>query len=422
MTLRGGRRRASASSAAFTARRALVLLLALLAGVWGCSPVRETRVERDGMIIYEEPGALEPAEAAPSAPEVEVGTVLDAHWRTWCAILADGQVRCWVMGADDWGESSLAELPVFGPGAEARSIHQGPIELCVASADGSAGCWLRDLETTAPPFEGFEPERDERPIETASLVSSLFQACALDLDAKIHCWPHDRWLFAIEAAAAQGKPWPGELTDYWAPDGKFTMIATSGGRAHVCGLTTRGRVECWGDDRLNTPSHRYRHVAVGDTRGGTAFVCAVRESGPVDCWGHLVPDHDLDVGEFARTGTLPRENLAERTYDRDYIDVAMAKEYLCLLEDDGQITCLWIPDGRGTTPPPSFAAEGNYTDIEVGLYHTGDSDDPNSTRNTGHAVCAVTPDGHIDCWAIETEAPLPIPDDIEPILTPAASH
>ena len=68
---------------------------------------------------------------------------------------------------------------------------------------------------------------------------------------------------------------------------RFTQIST--GDQHVCGLTSEGAVECWGDDeygRASPPAGRFTQVSAGDWHS-----CGLTSEGCNRVLGHRLARH-----------------------------------------------------------------------------------------------------------------------------------
>lgn len=186
-----------------------------------------------------------------------------------------------------------------------------------------------------------DPAPDDGPI-WVDLEAAHDATCALDSAGAVSCWGSPTW------------------TDAEAPDGPFTQVAMSVGRA--CGLRSDGSLTCWGIDdgagNLEPPAGVFTGVATGDLLG-----CARDADGAYACWGQT---EDL---------TLPERSAA--------VKFDVTERGLCELDAAGALSCTGTLNGSSPlsaqAPPP-----GTYLDVDLG-------------HSKG---CAVRADGRaVDCWA-----------------------
>ena len=282
------------------------------------------------------PAAAAPAvSAVPSAPVVTTARTVSVGGLHSCAVLTDGQLRCW--GGNDRGQ--LGDLPgderftavtaglthscavttagrtlCWGAndrgqlGDGTRSSHSAPHTVrdlprpttlalgaahsCALAADGIVRCWgandagqlgtgdTRD-RTTVTPVAG--------DLHFGTLVSGWRHACGLAADGRAYCWGDN----------TSGQLGDGSTTDRDEPtpvNSALRFRALAAGRAHTCGLATDGGVYCWGRNdagQLGTGQSRDastpRRVSVGvgvrQLAAGSLHSCALGVDGTVRCWG-----------------------------------------------------------------------------------------------------------------------------------------
>ena len=277
------------------------------------------------------PAAAEPA----SAPAVATARTVSVGGLHSCAVLTDGQLRCW--GGNDRGQ--LGDLPgderfttvtaglthscavtttgrtlCWGAndrgqlGDGTRSSHSvpravrdlprpatlalGAAHSCALSADGVVRCWGANdagqlgtgdtRDRTAPTAVG----GDQR---FATLVSGWRHSCALAADGRAFCWGDN----------TSGELGDGSTTDHDEPtpvNSALRFRALAAGRAHTCGLSTDGAVYCWGRNDAgqlgtgqsrdaSTPRRVSLGVGVRQLAAGSLHSCALGVDGLVRCWG-----------------------------------------------------------------------------------------------------------------------------------------
>lgn len=302
-----------------------------------------------------------------------------------CAILDDGNVRCW--GAGGGGRLGYGNLinigdtetpdtagPVnFGPGRTARAISASDDHTCVVQDDGNVRCWgfnaygqlgyghedtIGDTESPASVVPvNLGTGRTALTTTTGDLYS-----CALLDDRTVRCW----------GSGTNGKLGYGntdDIGDNEAPGsvgpvdlGRPAVAITAGG-AHTCALLDNGTVRCWGSGgggRLGygntdtigdneTPASAgpvdLGGTAVAITAGG-GHTCALLDNGDVRCWGlnttgQLGYGHTLAVGDNETPATAGSLDLAGPA-----VAISAGSQHTCAMRFDGLVLC-WGSGGAG---------------------------------------------------------------------------
>ncbi len=265
-----------------------------------------------------------------------------------CAILDDGSVRCWGLGAsgqlgygntenigDD--ETPAAVGPVnLGPGRTAIGIAAGDEHTCVILDDDNfLRCWGRgadgelgnggttnigDDETpdSIPPFQVGGP--------AVTIAAGAFHTCVILETPFVRCW----------GDGADGRLGYGDtenVGDDEEPDARpivdfgetLTAKAIALGEKHTCVVTSEDTVRCWGDGaqgalgygNVNDIGDNEKPSAAGDVdlgvdgeaerltataiSAGGGTTCAMLEGGPLRCWG-LNTFGQLGYGSTATIG------------------------------------------------------------------------------------------------------------------------
>lgn len=179
-----------------------------------------------------------------------------------CALTATGAAWCW--GLDEFGMVGTGDtvgnpVPVPAPspvigGHSFTSIDAAPYGTCALAPDDGAWCWgVNENGEMGLGVNG--PWASSTPILAASGLTLLSVSqgegfsCGVTTDNHGWCWG---------AASLVGKANPQETcfnspggTVCWSPspqavDGGHAFVAISAGREFACGLTTDGKVWCWG--------------------------------------------------------------------------------------------------------------------------------------------------------------------------------
>lgn len=262
-------------------------------------------------------------------------------------------------GSDGGGaDGGSEELEHVWTSSEAKwtALSTGSQHACALDTKGQVTCWGYDWDgrTDVPDLA--------TPVQAIACGGNF--SCALEAGGEIRCWGAD-----IAAT-----------TD--APAGTWAAIAA--GYDFGCALDDAGAVSCWGDDE----HHQLR--AVGgpfvQLSAGRTHACGLAADGGATCWGavnpsssgfapapeRLPPPHDGEVVNYGQT------ILPEGTWSA----VSAGDFHTCLLDLDGQPTCIGN-DRSGETSPPSGVS---FTSISAGGAHT----------------CAITSDQQVRCWGAAT--------------------
>ena len=275
---------------------------------------------------------VDPRSTSSSSPAAVRSLAAGAHHT--CALLADGQLRCW--GWNEDGQSN-ARLGTFA------SVSAGLSHTCAIDTTEALRCWG---ETTG--VDGYPPI-PAAPEGSFTQVSAAFgSTCAVTTSSGVQCWGFDNWGQATAPAgqfaqvtvaafhtcalttAGSIQCWGRQVggpSD--PPTGAFTQISAS--MFYNCALKTNGEVQCWGEDfvseQTNSPAGRFTQVAAG-----TSQACALTTGGEVRCWGG---DSEPPTGRFSQ--------------------VAVGAYHVCALRQDGAVEC-WGSNDRGQLDIPEDLA------------------------------------------------------------------
>lgn len=124
--------------------------------------------------------------------------------------------------------------------------------------------------------------------------------------------------------------------------GRETWTQVSLGQGKSCGLTTDGRVLCWGSSGVHTDTpegHDFVQVS-----SGAMHVCALRGDGTVTCWGcEPITTARTDFGQCDAPDGVFTQVSAGLGFES------------CAIRDDGHLECWGCEDADSTpnqcTPP-----------------------------------------------------------------------
>ena len=181
------------------------------------------------------------------------------------------------------------------------------------------------------------------------------------------------------------------------------------GRTHVCHVSHRGSVSCWGDNtskqlgRADVPYRLEPGAVDGLTdmvriAAGDDYTCALSASGEVFCWGATVAWTDASAGEESRTPNAPVTGVARVPGVSDIVRISAGAKHACAVSAKGQVWC-WgdnsdrragLPDPDKVYPPTVVGGIDDAIDITAADDHT----------------CAVVRSGKIKCWGANDDGQL----------------
>jgi alpha-tubulin suppressor-like RCC1 family protein/subtilisin family serine protease len=322
-----------------------------------------------------------------------------------CALLSDGNVRCW--GRNAYGQLGLGhtedigddELPIHEPvidlGGTAAHIAAGGEHTCALLTDGTVRCWGLGINGQLG-YGSVEVLGDDEPPSIAGpvplggpvqqLIAGRDHSCALMTSGAVRCWGRGKW-------APLGYGNINDVGDDESANGGgdvavgASVVQLTTGWYHTCALDNQGGAHCWGYGSVgqlgyaNTKSigDDEKPSAVGAVQVGSAVTaisagmyhtCAIVEGGHVRCWGY---------GKDGRLGYASTKNVGDDEYPKAAGDVdvggtvlqlATGSAHTCALLDDGTVKC-W----------------GDATYGQLGTGSTADIGD-NETPAGSHAVLA----------------------------------
>lgn len=189
------------------------------------------------------------------------------------------------------------------------------------------------------------------------------------------------------------------------------MVATqvAVGENHVCALTTKASIKCWGDnvwrqlgpgywgDEVLTPrtppglTAGVKAIAAGDT-----FTCALTTAGGVKCWGEDYPE----IPGWAAESRDNNDTISEPKYvvglSSGVAAISAGYDHACALTTAGGVKC-WgnNADGQlGNGTKKASTAPVNVVGLSSGVKQVAAGD---------AQTCAVLTAGGVKCWGWATK-------------------
>jgi alpha-tubulin suppressor-like RCC1 family protein len=324
-----------------------------------------------------------------------------------CALLADGQVRCWGRGSsgqlgDGTVTSASATVAVRDVNtAIAVSVGGDGRHTCAVYRSGSVQCWGdnefgqlgngRTAVTAAPvPVAALTSARSVATYESHS--------CSVLSDATVQCWGSNEF----------GQLGNGTVAGGIEPRAVVQLTgvrAVAVGASHSCAVLNSGGVSCWGrndsgqvgngstSQTVLTPTTVSGITTATAVALGSVTSCAVLSSGAVQCWGSGAGGR---LGNGANTDSSTPVAVTGIT-TATAITVGFA--HACAALANGTVQC-W---GNNT----SSGQLGNGTNLNsnVPVTVTGISTARAIAANRD-ATCAVLANGTVQCWGNGTSGQL----------------
>ena len=319
-----------------------VALVMIVVVVSGAQPVRADANEGS-------PGSARGAQATLSAGRAHV-----------CALLADGSVKCW--GDNTFGQLGQGNPNLLGDGPNEMGDNLNPIQLgsgrsataiaggsfhsCALLDNGQVKCWgysgFGQLGQGNPNILGDGPSEmgdNLAPIQLGSgriataITASDATSCALLDNGQVKCWGYNGFGQLGQGNTTDLGDGPNEVGDTLAPiqlgSGRSARAITASGYLS-CALLDNGQVKCWGQNGFGALGQGNTNV-LGDGIGemgdflppvylgvgrtavavttGAIGSCALLDNASVKCWGWNAYGQ-LGQGNIADIGDNPGEMAA----------------------------------------------------------------------------------------------------------------
>jgi alpha-tubulin suppressor-like RCC1 family protein len=391
------------------------------------------------------------AEQAGSRAHRAASGHLAAGARFSCAVLAEGNVRCWGLAmygqlgygnTTDIGDNETPGSvgPVdLGAGQTARAIAAGFYHACAILDDRQVRCWgyggpgqlgygnpnsIGDNETP-----GSVGPVDLGPGRTAvAITAGGYHTCAILDTARVRCWGRggDGELGYGNTRSIGDNETPGSVAPVKLGPGR-TAVAIAAGGYHTCAILDNGKVRCWGEGSQgqlgygntrdigdNETPASVRPVKLGGGRkaiaitAGYKHTCALLDNGKVRCWG-AASSGQLGYGDTKKIGddetpaSVAPVKLGAR---RKAIAITASGAHSCAVLNNGRVRC-W---GNGLYGRLGYGNQRNVGDNEnpgsVGPVKLGTGRTAVAIQAGGRHTIALLDNGRVRSWGLASDGQL----------------
>eukprot|EP00798_Chlamydomonas_sp_ICE-L_P017434 gene17434-23737_t len=399
-------------------------------------------------------------DAGDALPAVDLGTdrtatVIAAAASHTCAILNNGDVKCW--GNNEYGKLGLGDtasrgddvdemgdnLPMvnLGTNRTATAITTGDSHSCALLDDNSMKCWgkndngqlglgnncnrgdyVAEMGDTLPAVQlnpppppppslppsppsppntpGVDPSKDVPLIITAGLTHT----CAIFRNGRVKCWGELDLVGESSYSSYNYKTLPDVRNHVELGSGR-TATTIASGVSHTCAILDNGHLKCWGDNdigQLGINSKGNNFVAdlnATAIAGGADHTCAILVTGKLKCWGSNnwgqlgIGGRELGKSCVDTEADVPAVDLGT---GRTAIAIAAGSSHTCALLDNGSMKC-WGYNNFGQLGLNDIVTRRDVGDA-LPAVDLGTSGTATAIAAGGSHTCAILNNGDLKCW------------------------
>lgn len=294
------------------------------------------------------------------------------------------------------GDTDVAvDVPSIPNQFEAERAAAGGDHTCAIKRDGTMWCWgdnevgqLGDGTTRTRQ----QPIRVGDASDWTMVVAGAGYSCGLRQQT-LWCWGKG------EAYIDAGRT-PTRVSEELESRDEFPSMATvSGSETHICSITPKGTVWCWGKRTADGVGERREGTHPGRPAPTTRFddwqsvdaggnhTCAIRDDDTLWCWG------DNENGELGSgTARGVRSKAKEVDASAPWSEVSAGGDHTCAIKGNGTLWCWGASDagqlgfepvgGGGSISSPTQVGErADWASVSAGTDYTC------ATRQSGRLVC-----------------------------------
>ena len=335
-----------------------------------------------------------------------------------CAILDNGELKCWgdnrsgqsVGGTDELERHSPGEVDL-PEGRTAKAVSLGYKHTCAILDDDSLVCW--GVNSNGQLGNGSNTNRnaptpvnlgDGRKAKAVSLGAS--HTCAILDNGELKCWGNNAELQLGDGGSSHEH----HKTPTGVPLGSGrTAKAISLGYEHTCAILDDDSLKCWGNQdsgRLGTtvPNGFFYPVAVNLGTGrtakaislGTSHTCAILDDDSLKCWGNNISGKLGDGTITNRHSPTPVDLGTGRTAKA----ISLGTSHTCAILDDDSLRC-WGNNTYGQMGAGTTTRGHPPTAVDLGVGRTAKAVNPGEWR-----TCAILDDDSLVCWGFNNKGQL----------------
>lgn len=301
-----------------------------------------------------------------------------------CANTAE-QTFCWGAGkhgalgvGDKSGKNRPVPIPVQIKGEKPLQVAAGEQYSCALTASGKVYCWglNRDGQLGVDSQQNvYAPKEIVGDIRFKSISAGKYHTCGISTAFDAYCWGNSR-LGKLGSSEAGDD---GHVLKPILVESESLYSEVSTGEEHSCGITTEGKIHCWGQGSYgqlgsgnqgsNLPipidyPQEFRHLSLGAHHS-----CARTMANDLVCWGR---GNDGQNGNSSKKDSPAPQSIALKK--GAFASIDLGYEHGCAINDEGGAYC-WgsgkfgrRADGRSlatTSWPTKVRFSNSVTEITV---------------------------------------------------------
>jgi len=322
-------------------------------------------------------------------------------------------------GADQPAEAAASALS----GKTVTAIATGANHACALTSDGAVACWGLNtngqlgtnslterslptaIVTVGTPLDGKQ---------VAQVSAGGTHTCAVTTDGVVACWGNDANGQIGDGALAGDKLVPTAVVTASGPFLGKTMASVSAGTSHTCAVATDGTTGCWGlqsNGRLGNNTATVANVlqpvaitisaaltgrTINSISAGGSHTCATTTIGVAVCWGLNTNGRLGDNSVTQRTSAVAVVTAATVFAGKTVASISAGGSHTCAVTTDGVVGCWGLNSsnqlGDGTVTQRLVP----MSPILIATPLAGKVM-ANVTAGSAHS-CAVATDGTTACW------------------------